>query len=71
MLNDLLWCFGLCTFRAFEPLCTGHAHHLSDLAAHIKFADAIGVVLGARLVHGRGSAWRGGVLRGHTRGTEQ
>ena len=71
MLNDLLWCFGLCTLRAVEPLCAGHAHHLGDLAAHIKFADAVRMVLGARFVHGRVSAWRGGVLRLHAGGTEQ
>jgi len=71
MLNDLLWCFGLYTLRAFEPLCAGHAHHLGDLAAHIKFSDAIGMVLGTCFVHGRISAWDSGVLRMHARGTEQ
>ena len=46
MLNDLLWCFGLCTLRAVEPLGASHAHHLGDLAAHIKFADAVRMGLG-------------------------
>jgi hypothetical protein len=53
MLNDLLWCFGLCTLRAFKPLGAGYAHHLSDFAAHIKLANAVGMVLGARFVDGR------------------
>jgi hypothetical protein len=71
MRNDLLRYFGLCTLRAVEPLCAGYTHHLGDLAAHIKFPDAVGMVLGTGFVHGRGSAWRGGVLRLHARGTEQ
>jgi hypothetical protein len=71
MLNDLLWCFGLCPLWAFEPLGAGHAHHLGNLAAHIKFADAVRMVLGARFVHRRVSAWSSGVLRLHARGTEQ
>jgi hypothetical protein len=30
----LLWCFGVCTLRAVEPLCAGHIYDLRDLAAH-------------------------------------
>src|SRR5262249_61346649 len=55
-------------FGALQPFGALVAHDVRDLAAHIKLANAVGVMIGARFVDwlagGRGRRLRGGsVLR--------
>src|SRR5262249_48558660 len=71
MLDDFVWHFGLITLRALEPTRAFGSHHPRDLAAHIPFADAVGVVLGARCVHGLVSAGSTGGRRTHAGATQQ
>src|SRR5262249_40379674 len=51
LLDDFVRQFGLFAVGTFQPSSALVAHHVGDLAAHVKFADAVGVVVGAGFVN--------------------